>query len=182
MPPFVITLLSQGLGLLGNAALAKGKEWVEEKTGVQLQPDMPPEDLAKLRQFELEHEEELQRLKLEDNKLDLETFKAEVADRGSARDANTKIATSSDAPWYQKALLPAIAAFVTIGFFGCMFGLFYVSYANVQIDTNAKDVLVYAFGAMTAGWMAVMNYLFGSSHGSRDNQVALASIAKGGRS
>ena len=51
MPPFILALLSQGLGLIGNAALAKGKEWVEEKTGVNLQPDMPPEDLVKLKQY-----------------------------------------------------------------------------------------------------------------------------------
>lgn len=53
MPPFILALLSQGLGLIGNAALVKGKEWVEEKTGVKLQPDMPPEDLVKLKQYEL---------------------------------------------------------------------------------------------------------------------------------
>lgn len=71
MPPFILALLSQGLGLLGNAALAKGKEWVEGKTGVKLQPDMPPEDLVKLKQYELEHEEELIKLRIEEGKIDL---------------------------------------------------------------------------------------------------------------
>ena len=79
MLPVVAGLLAQGLNLVGNAVLAKGKEWVEEKTGVKLAPDMPPEELAKLRQYELEHEEELQRLQLEENRL---TYK----DTKSARD------------------------------------------------------------------------------------------------
>ncbi len=47
--------------------------------------DMSPEELTKLRQFELEHEEELQRLQLENNKLDFQYFQAEVDDKGSAR-------------------------------------------------------------------------------------------------
>lgn len=85
MPPFLLALLSQGLSLLGNAALAKGKDWVEEKTGVKLQPDMPPEDLVKLKQFELEHEEELQRIRVEEGKLDLEMEKLAAA---NATDVN----------------------------------------------------------------------------------------------
>ena len=37
-------LLGNGLNLVGNAVLAKGKDWVENKLGVELKPDMvaPP--------------------------------------------------------------------------------------------------------------------------------------------
>ena len=106
MLPIVAGLLAQGLNLVGNAVLAKGKEWVEEKTGVKLVPDMSPEELMKLRQFELEHEEELQRLQLEENRLTYEDTK-------SARDMNTRINESSNATWLSKNI-PAILALVVV--------------------------------------------------------------------
>lgn len=75
MLPIVGALLSEGLNLLGNAVLAKGKEFVEEKTGLKLEPNMSEETVLKLKQYELENEIELQKLQLENNKLDLEVLK-----------------------------------------------------------------------------------------------------------
>lgn len=69
MPAFLAMLLQNGLGLVANAAMAKGKEFIEEKAGVKLTPDMTPEDLTKLKQFELENEKELMELQSADNKL-----------------------------------------------------------------------------------------------------------------
>jgi hypothetical protein len=71
----VAPLLQQGLSLLSNAVLAKGKDWVEQKTGVKLDDPMTPEQIARLKQAEMEHEEELMRIKLEENKLDIELMK-----------------------------------------------------------------------------------------------------------
>lgn len=75
VPAFLLPILSQGLGLIGNAVMAKGREWVEQKTGVKLDQPLSAEDTLKLRQYEMDHEEELLRLKLEENKLDAEIFK-----------------------------------------------------------------------------------------------------------
>lgn len=73
MAPIVTTLLTNGLSLLANAFMAKGKEYVEEKTGVDLsQPELSEGELLKLKQFELENEVELRRLQHEDNKLEAE--------------------------------------------------------------------------------------------------------------
>ena len=36
IPALLAPLLAQGLSLIGNAVMAKGKDWVEEKTGVRL--------------------------------------------------------------------------------------------------------------------------------------------------
>jgi hypothetical protein len=71
IPALIAPLLSQGLGLLANAVMAKGKDWVEEKTGVKLDKPLSTEDAIKLKQFELEHEQELMRLRLEEKKLDI---------------------------------------------------------------------------------------------------------------
>ena len=65
-------LLGNGLNLVGNAVLAKGKDWVEQKLGVELKPDMTPDEIIRLKQAEMEHEQELLKLKLESDKLGLQ--------------------------------------------------------------------------------------------------------------
>jgi hypothetical protein len=44
VPAFLAPLLAQGLNLLGNAVLSKGKGWLEEKTGIDLDKPLSPED------------------------------------------------------------------------------------------------------------------------------------------
>ena len=112
MMPLIQTLLSNGLGLVANAVMAKGKEWVEDKTGVKLAPDMPPEQIAQLKIAEMQHEEELMRLRLEENKLDIEAFKAEasaVTDRWTAD-------MSSDS-WLSKNIRPLTLIAILSGYF-----------------------------------------------------------------
>ena len=156
MLPIVAGLLAQGLNLVGNAVLAKGKEWVEEKTGVKLVPDMPPEELAKLRQYELEHEEELQRLQLEENRLTYEDTK-------SARDMNTRINESSNATWLSKNI-PAILALVVVVGGGIML-----------ITTNQADVRTAVVGLMTL----VLGFYFGTSSSSRNKDATIERLAGG---
>ena len=72
IPALLAPLLSQGLSLIGNAVLAKGKDWVEDKTGVKLDQPLSAEDTMRLRQYEMEHEEELLRLRIEEKKLGID--------------------------------------------------------------------------------------------------------------
>lgn len=150
MLPVVAGLLAQGLNLVGNAVLAKGKEWVEEKTGVKLAPDMPPEELTKLRQYELEHEEELQRLQLEENRLTYEDTK-------SARDMNTRINESSNATWLSKNI-PAILALVVV-----------VGGGITLTTTSQADVRTAVVGLMTL----VLGFYFGTSSSSRNKDATI---------
>jgi hypothetical protein len=112
MMPLIQTLLSNGLGLVANAVMAKGKEFVEDKLGVKLAADMPPEQIAQIKIAEMEHEEELMRLRLEENKLDIEAFKAEAAavtDRWTAD-------MSSDS-WLSKNIRPMTLIAILAGYF-----------------------------------------------------------------
>ena len=145
MLPVVAGLLAQGLNLVGNAVLTKGKEWVEEKTGVKLAPDMPPEELTKLRQYELEHEEELQRLQLEVNRLTYEDTK-------SARDMHTRINESSNATWLSKNSSSMLALVVVVG-------------GGITLTmTSQADVQTAVVGLMTL----VLGFYFGTSRSSRN--------------
>jgi hypothetical protein len=95
MLPFLAPLLSQGLGLIANAALAKGKDWVEEKTGVKLDQPLSAEDTTKLRQYEMDHEEELLRLRIEEKKLGLEEL-SKLTDTMKNEDDNVSTRWSAD--------------------------------------------------------------------------------------
>jgi hypothetical protein len=95
MLPFLAPLLSQGLGLIANAALAKGKDWVEEKTGVKLDQPLSAEDTTKLRQYEMDHEEELLRLRIEEKKLGLDELRM-LTDTMKNEDDNVSNRWSAD--------------------------------------------------------------------------------------
>lgn len=158
MAPIIAGLLAQGLNLVGNAVLAKGQEWVEEKAGVKLEPNMPPETLAKLKQFELEHEEELQRLQLEENRLTYEDTK-------SARDMNTRINESANATWLTKNV-PAILALVVI-----------VGGGVVLTTTSQPDVRTAVVGLMTL----VLGFYFGTSSSNRSKDATIERLAGSGK-
>lgn len=149
MIPVIAALLSQGLSLVANAAMAKGTEWVEEKTGVKLGPQPTPEDLVKLKQFELENETELRKLQIEDNRIELEYFKAELSDKDSAREREVKMAEASPLPWYLPSITTVLALVVTVGG-GWLFQNTTdaeVRYALIGIITM---VLTYYFGGVSS--------------------------------
>jgi len=112
MMPIIQTLLTNGLGLVANAVMAKGQEFVENKLGVKLSPNMPPEQIAQIKVAEMEHEEELMRLRLEENKLNIEAFKAEasaVTDRWTADMASDS--------WLSKNIRPLTLIAILSGYF-----------------------------------------------------------------
>ena len=63
MIPIVASLLGSlaqnGLGLLSSAIQAKGKDVVEKTLGVKIPDNPTPEDVAKLRELQYDHEEKL---------------------------------------------------------------------------------------------------------------------------
>lgn len=157
----IAPLLAEGLNLLGNAAIVKGKEWVEQKTGVKLDGPLSDADKTKLRQFEMEHEEELQRLRIEDKRLDIDAMQIEVEDRDSARDREMEIATSQHAPYINKVITPYLA----IGTVALSFILFGVL-IFMEVRPEAKDILIYVLGTLSSALTMVLSYYFGSSQSS----------------
>lgn len=114
VPAFLLPILQQGLGLIGNAVMAKGKEWVEEKTGVKLDQPLSAEDTLKLRQYEMDHEEELLKLKLEENKLDVEVFKIGtqlITEEGKGVTDRWKADMTSDS-WLSKNIRPMTLIYI----------------------------------------------------------------------
>lgn len=195
MPPFIAALLGSGLRLVANAALVKGKEFVEERTGVKLdQPSLSQEDQLKLQQFQLEHEEELLKLQLEDNKLGLEEEKLKLEevkvylqDVADARAQQSAVQMSATAPWYTKVVQPVLAiAGVALTFTLFLFFVLWAGDMHVvlggdgkpmvdplgkqvlepNMNATQKDLIVYILGVLSAVVTQIFSYYFGSSQGS----------------
>lgn len=175
MNPLIASLLGKGFGLVANAVMAKGKEWVENKLGVELKPDMTSEDYAKLQIATMQHEQELLKLKLEENKLDLQELDLRLKDTDSARKRETEIATSDKAPLLNKIVTPVLALGVTALTF-VLFG--FLLFDDSPVEPSRKDVLVYVLGALTAISTQVISYYFGSSVGSKEKSAQLDKVLK----
>lgn len=154
IPALIAPLLAQGLNLIGNAVMAKGKEWVEERTGVQLEPVLSEKDVLALRQFEMDHEEELLKLRIEDKKLDL-------ADVQGAREMNTRINESANATWLAKNI-PAILAIAVVAIGFLLLG-----------TTKEADVRTAVVGLMTL----VLGFYFGSSSNNRQKDETIRALS-----
>ena len=163
--PILKPLLANGLGLVANAVLAKGKNVIEEKLGVELKPDMSSEDLAKVQMAQMEHEEELLRLRIEEDKLDLAKTDLYLKDVDSARDREIQIANSDKAPLLNKIVTPVLALGILLLTFA-LFGV--VMFQDAPVDSSRKDILIYILGVLSAISTQIVSYYFGSSQGSKD--------------
>jgi hypothetical protein len=168
-------LLGNGLNLVANAVMAKGKDYVEKKLGVELKPDMSSADLAKVQIAQMEHEEELLKLRLEEDKLDLAELEMRLKDTNDARVRETQIVTSDKAPLLNKLITPILA----LGLLGITFTLFgIVLFQASPIDPSRKDILIYILGVLSAVATQVVSYYFGSSQSSKDKTDALKEAIK----
>ena len=173
--PIVQPLLSNGLNLVANAVMAKGKKVVEEKLGVELKPDMSPEDIIALKTAEMEHEEELLKLQIEADKLDLAKVDLYLKDTDSARDREVAIATSDKAPLLNKIVTPVLALSILLLTF-VLFGV--VMFDNSPVEATRKDILIYVLGVLSAIASQIVSYYFGSSQSSKDKTDALKEAMK----
>lgn len=142
MLPIVQMLASQGLNLLANAVMAKGKDVVEEKLGVKLETA----DASELRQLEIDHEEFLIEASIKKAELQLEAEKhaqTNVTQRWQAD-------MLSDS-WLSKNIRPLVLLFLLSIYtlFSVASGLaFNVTQAYVEL---LAQMLMLVMGAYFAG-------------------------------
>lgn len=172
IPALLAPLLSQGLSLIGNAVMAKGKEWVEDKTGVKLNgAPLSEADTLKLKQYEMDHEEELMRLRVEDNKIDLEAFKVEVADRDSARGRDEVMIRTGRHNW--RADLMVLAAAVAVGF------LVYMVWVDSDLNEYVKGIVTLVLGRFLGYLDNIYSFEFGTTRGSKDKDETIKQLTGG---
>jgi hypothetical protein len=95
-------------------------------------------------------------------------FKAAVEDRSSARDRESAVVSSSEAPRLNKLVTPVLAlGTVSVAL------LLIVLFQTGLIDPSRKDLAIYILGALTTAVTQVLSYYFGSSDGSAKKNVLL---------
>jgi energy-converting hydrogenase Eha subunit A len=149
-------LISNGLPKIADAVIEKGVDYVEGKLGVTLKPEdeMKPEDVKDLRERAMQHKEFMAEL--------------EAKDRASARDREIQISTNDKAPLINKVVTPVLA----LGVVSLAFVLFGVL-LFIDVKPEAKDILIYVLGVLSAAVTQILSYYFGSSQGSKDKNELL---------
>lgn len=152
MAPLIASLISSGLGILGNAVLAKGKDVVEEKLGIDIESALgTPEGKIRLRELEIEHEEYLLDQALESERMYFQ-------DTESARTLGIELSKSDS--YLNQNIMPILALLTVIGS------------SLILWYATENDVKMAAVSFITM----VLGYFFGSSKGSKDKQEALYKI------
>lgn len=140
------TLLQNGLPKVAQAVVEKGQEYVEEKLGVKLEPDMSQAQIQELKLRVMQHEEFL--------------VEQEQRNTADARDMQ-KVALQQDDVFskrfvYVFASFWSICAAVYIGF---------ITFGTIPLDNVrfADTILGFILGTVIS---TILNYFFGSSSGS----------------
>ncbi len=155
------SLASSGLSLIGNAVLAKGKDFVEDKLGVDLEQAMGTEQgRIRLQEIQAEREAELHDFVLAKRDQELKAEAQAYADTASARDMNTRINESANAGWLPKNIAAVLALIVTVGG------------GVILWTTQEADVRTATVGLMTL----VLGFYFGSSRGSQLKDETIAAL------
>jgi hypothetical protein len=163
MLPLLVPILTQlagaGMQKVVDAVLDKGTQVVEEKLGVTLTPGpdgkLSEEKLASIKEAAMKHEEFM--------------FEQEVKDRSSARQREVDIASNEHVPLINKVITPYLAIFVVAASFVLFSILIFV-----DVRPEAKDILIYILGVLSAAVTQILSYYFGSSIGSKDKSDLLA--------
>ena len=104
---------------------------------------------------------------------ELEKLANEVKDRSDARNRELQIATSEAAPLLNKLVTPLLA----LGSVILSFALFAVL-IFIEVKPEAKDILIYILGVLSAAITQILSYYFGSSVGSKDKDDKIKGLVK----
>lgn len=105
--------------------------------------------------------------------IDLKEIELANKDRDSARSREAAIATSENAPTLNKIVTPVLALGVT----ALSFALFAIL-IFVEVKPEAKDILIYILGVLSAAVTQILSYYFGSSAGSKEKDDKMKGLFK----
>lgn len=155
----VSSLLANNLPKVAQAVVDKGIDYVEEKTGIKLEPDMSAEKIAALK-VELQKHEEFQTV--EDNK-----------NTASARDMNAKIQEAASASSLAKNAayildFVIVAAAVIVSWLAFFKG----------VPPENKEIVYMALGSLWTLTGTIINFHRGSSRNSQLKDETIGKLTK----
>jgi hypothetical protein len=157
LAPMIGTALAGPLGGIAASFIADklgiGEKTVKAVTDALADGKLTADQLAALKLAEIEFRKYCMQ-----HSIDIERINA--ADRDSAR--NMQIQTRSPIPG-------ALAMLITAGFFGILIGMMLG-----KLNVSDQQSLLILLGALATAWGGVVNFYFGSSHGSQNKDALLA--------
>jgi hypothetical protein len=140
LAPLLATLASNGLGMVADAVTKKGKEFVEEKLGIDLTQDPSPETIANWKLAAQQHEKEL--------------LQMAYGDVANARNMQVEALRFI----YIFATFWSVFAASYIGF---------ITFGHIPEDNQrfADTILGFLLGTVVA---TILQFFFGSSMGSKE--------------
>jgi hypothetical protein len=149
----VSTLIQNNLPKVAQAVVDKGLDYVQEKTGIELKPDMSESDIKALRESAMKHEE----------------FMVEQANKNTADARAMQVAALNQDDTFSKRFVMYLATFWSIM---AVIYIFLITFTNIP-ETNvrfADTILGFLLGTVVA---TILNFFLGSSAGSKAKQEVI---------
>ena len=151
-------LISNNLPKVAQAVVDKGLDYVQEKTGIELKPDMSAEEVKALREAAQKHEE----------------FKIEQANKNTADARAMQVAALQQDDKFAKRYVMYLATFWSIT---AVSYIFLITFSSIP-ETNvrfADTILGFLLGTVVA---TILNFFLGSSSSSKEKTEVLAADLK----
>lgn len=151
-------LISNNLPKVAQAVVDKGLDYVQEKTGIELKPDMNPEEVKALREAAQKHEE----------------FKIEQANKNTADARAMQVVALQQDDKFAKRYVMYLATFWSIT---AVSYIFLITFSSIP-ETNvrfADTILGFLLGTVVA---TILNFFLGSSASSKEKTEVLAAELK----
>lgn len=154
----VSSLLSNNLPKVAQAVVDKGLDYVQEKTGIELKPDMNPEEVKALRESAMKHEE----------------FMVEQANKNTADARAMQVAALNQDDKFAKRYVMYLATFwsVTAVVYIFLITFTFIPEMNIRF---ADTILGFLLGTVVA---TILNFFLGSSASSKEKTEVLAAELK----
>jgi hypothetical protein len=154
----VSSLIQNNLPKVAQAVVDKGLDYVQEKTGIEIKPDMNSAEVNALREAAQKHEE----------------FKIEQANKNTADARAMQVAALQQDDKFSKRFVLYLATFWSLT---AVVYIFLITFTNIpELNIRFADtILGFLLGTVVA---TILNFFLGSSAGSKEKTEALAAELK----
>jgi hypothetical protein len=154
----VSSLIQNNLPKVAQAVVDKGLDYVQEKTGIELKPDMSQEEVKALREAAQKHEE----------------FKIEQANKNTADARAMQVAALQQDDKFSKRFVMYLATFWSLT---AVVYIFLITFTNIpELNIRFADtILGFLLGTVVA---TILNFFLGSSASSKEKTEVLAGMKK----
>jgi hypothetical protein len=172
MIPLVAGLLKFGFSTLAGALAGKGQEIIQEKLGVNIGDMLGTEQgRIELKKLEMQHEEFLLTAAQASEVRDLEYFKEEVEDKGSARLRDSEFIKSGVVNWRANLMFFLACAMVA--------WLVWIVWKDDSLNEYVKGIFTLVLGRFLGYLDNIYNFEFGTTRSSRTKDATIDRLSGG---